>query len=581
LVWTELTDAIEKALREAGLHTPERLARLELAIPREPSHGDWTTNLALLLAKEVGRPPRVIAETLARHLPADTERFEAATVAGPGFLNFRYNDRFLGGLVSRIRAAGDAFGASDHAHGDSVLVEYVSANPTGPMNVVSARAAAVGSCLVRLLRATGHRADGEFYVNDAGNQVELLGASVGARLAERLGVERSFPEQGYRGDYVRELAAALPEDAGRAALARSDGNAWFADQALSRMVAGQNADLSAYGVGFERWFHESELHRSGAVGETLGALDGRGMTYRALRPEVDHTEGRADGHGEETAEGREEATYLRTAQFGDDKDRVVVKGDGRPTYLLPDIAYHRDKRARGWRHAIDLWGPDHHGYIPRMRAALAALGLEDDFLEVIIVQQVNLLSGGQPVKMSKRGGEFVTLRDLMEDVGADCAKFFFLMRSTSAHLDFDLDLARRHNDENPAYYVQYAHARVASILRYAAERGLAPAPVEASDDATTYAVEERALVRVLATFPEVVRGAALAREPHRIPTFLTATAAEFHRFYHACRVVSDDTDLTRRRLALADAVRVVLKNGLTLMGVSAPDQMERAGETDS
>jgi len=579
LVWTELTDAIEQALRAAGLHTPERLRRLELAIPREPAHGDWTTNLALLLAKEVGRPPRAIAETLAAHLPADPERFEPATVAGPGFLNIRYSDRFLGTLVSRIRAAGDTFGSFDHAHGASVLVEYVSANPTGPMNVVSARAAAVGSCLVRLLRATGHRADGEFYVNDAGNQVELLGASVGARLAERLGIERRFPEQGYRGEYVRDLAAGLPEDAGRAALARADGDTWFADQALTRMIAGQNADLSAYGVGFERWFRESELHRSGAVDETLATLTQRGMTYRALKPEVDRTEGRADGH-EDPVEGREEATYLRTARFGDDKDRVLVKGDGRPTYLLPDIAYHRDKRSRGWRHAIDLWGPDHHGYIPRMRAALAALGLEDDFLEVIIVQQVNLLSGGQPVKMSKRGGEFVTLRDLMEDVGADCAKFFFLMRSTSAHLDFDLDLARRHNDENPAYYVQYAHARVASILRYAAERGHAPAPVGAVDDATAYAAEERALVRGLATFPEVVRGAAMSREPHRLPAFLTGIAAEFHRFYHACRVVSDDSALTRRRLALADAVRIVLGNGLALMGVSAPDRMERTSEAE-
>ena len=581
MVWIELTDAIAAALTAAGIHTPERLARLELAIPRESAHGDWTTNLALLIAKDVGRPPRAIAEAIVTNLPADPERFDRAEVAGPGFLNFRYSDRFVGSLVSRVRTAGERFGSSDLAHGDPVLVEYVSANPTGPLNVVSARAAAVGACLTRLLRATGHRADGEFYVNDCGNQVELLGESLAARFAERAGVERALPELGYKGAYLAELAAELPETEARAALAAPDGATWFRDQALERMVAWQRRDLADYGAEFARWFRESELHRSGAVDETLAALDGRGMTYVGTRPETDHSGGRADGHEEESDEEREEAIYLRTTRFGDDKDRVVRKSDGRPTYLLPDVAYHRDKRARGWRHAIDLWGPDHHGYIPRMKAALQTLGLEADFLDVIIVQQVNLLSGGQPVKMSKRAGEFVTLRDLMDDVGADCAKFFFLMRSTSAHLDFDLDLARRHNDENPAYYVQYAHARIASVLRYAAERGSEPAPADQIDDASAYAAEERALVRKLATFPEVVRGAAVAREPHRIPTYLTETAAEFHRFYHACRVVSEDAPLTRRRLALADAARVVLRNGLALMGVSAPDRMERANEVES
>ncbi|MFI5370051.1 MAG: arginine--tRNA ligase [Candidatus Eisenbacteria bacterium] len=580
MVWTELTDAIATALRAAGLYTPERLARLELAIPRDPAHGDWTTNLALLIARDVGRSPRAIAESIVAHLPSDPERFAPAQVAGPGFINLRYSDRFVGGLTGRIRAAGERFGVSDHASGTSVLVEYVSANPTGPLNVVSARAAAVGACLVRLLRATGHRVDGEYYVNDAGNQVDLLGESLAARFAERIGVERRFPEQGYQGGYLRDLAAVLPETEGRAALAATDGVTWFREQALARMVARQRADLDDYGAEFARWFRESELHRSGAVTDTLATLETRGVTYRATRPETDHAAGAPDAH-EEDGEGREEAVYLRTTRFGDDKDRVVLRGDGRPTYLLPDIAYHRDKRARGWRHAIDLWGPDHHGYIARMKAALAALGLEPDFLDVIIVQQVNLLSEGQPVKMSKRAGEFVTLRDLMDDVGADCAKFFFLMRSTSAHLDFDLDLARRHNDENPAYYVQYAHARVASILRYAAERGLTPAPPGAVDDATTYAAEERALVRKLATFPEVVRGAAMAREPHRVPTFLTETAAEFHRFYHAFRVVSEDAALTRRRLALADAARLTLCNGLTLMGVTAPERMERTSEVEA
>jgi len=299
------------------------------------------------------------------------------------------------------------------------------------------------------------------------------------------------------------------------------------------------------------------------------------MIYRARQPEAASGDRPPAWEGESAA--LEEATFLRTSRFGDDMDRVVVRSDGTPTYLLPDIAYHRDKSARGFRHVIDLWGPDHHGYVARMKAALLALGMEPDFLTVLLVQQVNLLSGGQPVKMSKRAGEFVTLRDLMDDVGADCAKFFFLLRSTSAHLDFDLDLAKRQNDENPAFYVQYAHARIASILRFAQDRGLAPGPATANDTQPGYeAAEERALLRKLSAFPEVVRGAAEAREPHRIPSYLMETAAEFHRFYHACRVVSEDVARSRRRLELTDAARVVLRNGLALMGVGAPERMQRA-----
>jgi arginyl-tRNA synthetase len=299
------------------------------------------------------------------------------------------------------------------------------------------------------------------------------------------------------------------------------------------------------------------------------------MVYRATVPETG-----VDDFEQEQAEtaGRGEATWLRTRRFGDEKDRVLVRGNGAPTYLLPDIAYHRDKHARGFRRAIDLWGPDHHGHVARMKAALAALGHEPDFLEVLIVQQVNLLSGGQPVKMSKRSGEFITLRDLMDEVGPDCAKFFFLMRSTSAHLDFDLDLAKQQNDENPAYYVQYAHARIASILRFAAEKGLAPVAGAALPEAEVAIPEAGALVRKLAAYPEVVRGAAAAREPHRIPTYLMETAAEFHRFYHVCRVVTDDVERSRSRLMLAGAARQVIANGLSMMGVTAPQRMARAAE---
>jgi arginyl-tRNA synthetase len=577
LVWKELTEGLAAALRAAGLHTPERMARLELAVPRDPAHGDWTTNLALIVAKEARRNPREVAQAVAAGFPLDPAVFAPVEVAGPGFLNFRYSPAFVDALPGRILASGPAFGASDGGAGRRILVEYVSANPTGPLNIVSARAAAVGATLVRLLRASGHDAAGEFYVNDAGRQVDLLGESLAARFAERVGETRPLPEDGYQGEYVRDIAAELPEAEARSALASPAGAAWFRDQALERMTREQRRDLDDYGAEFARWFRESELHVSGEVDGALRALEARGMIYRATLPEVD--DGGA-GEGPAAGETAEEATWLRTGRFGDGKDRVVVRSNGMPTYLLPDLAYHLDKRARGYEVAIDLWGPDHHAYVTTMKAALAAAGVEPGFLEVLIVQQVNLWQRGadgarEQVKMSKRRGRLVTLRDLVEDVGADCARFFFLMRTTNAHLDFDLDVARAQNDENPAYYVQYAHARIASILRYAAERGLAPAegpptPLEAP--------EEQALARRLAILPELVRGAAVAREPHRLPGYLVETAAEFHRFYHACRVVGDDAARSRSRLRLAAAARTVLANGLALMGVSAPEKMERAAE---
>jgi arginyl-tRNA synthetase len=578
LVWTTLADGLAEALRAIGLHRPESLERIELAVPRDPTHGDWTTNLALGLAREAKRSPRAIAEALAAAFPRDPAVFASVEVAGPGFLNFRYAPAFLAALPARIVSEREGFGRSALGSPEPTLVEYVSANPTGPLNVVNARAAAVGAALVRLLEATGHRAEGEFYVNDAGRQVELLGESVAARFAERIGSPRPFPADGYQGEYLREIAAALPESEARAALARPDGVAWFRDRALERMIASQREDLKAYGATFALWFRESTLHEADAVGETLRALEARGVVYRAVVPEVGAED---EDHGEPAdavGEARGEATWLRSSTFGDEKDRVLVRTNGVPTYLLPDIAYHRDKRARGFRRAIDLWGPDHHGHVVRMQAALAALGIERAFLEVIIVQQVNLRSGGQLVKMSKRAGEFITLRDLMDDIGADGAKFFFLLRSTSAHLDFDLDLARRQNDENPAFYVQYAHARIASLLRFASDRGMAPAdnvPLPADELAIPEVVT---LIRKLSTYPEVVRGAAAAREPHRIPTFLIETAAEFHRFYHACRIVTEDLDRSRARLLLAAAARQVIANGLGLMGVSAPERMERPAE---
>jgi arginyl-tRNA synthetase len=578
LVWSELRAGLAAALTRAGLDAGVALERLELAIPRERAHGDWSTNLAMGLAKAAKRPPRALAEQLAAAFPLAGSPFAAVEVAGPGFLNFRYRADWLAALPARILAETGGFGRSDAGAGERVLVEYVSANPTGPMNIVSARAAAVGSALVRLLDTAGYAVASEFYVNDAGNQVELLGESLAARFAERIGAARPLPEEGYRGEYVKELAAQLPEAEARAALARPEGARWFRDQALARVVDWQRGDLAGYGVTFDRWFLESSLHPD-AVERTRAALEARGMTYRSERPEgvTEAAEARVRAEAG-AAGGGGIATWLRTSRYGDAMDRVIIRSDGRPTYLLPDLAYHFDKHARGYRRAINLWGPDHHAYVSTLTAGLRALGLEADFLTVVIVQQVNLLRDGVAVKMSKRAGEFDTLRDLVDEVGVDCAKFFFLMRSASSHLDFDLELAKRQNDENPAFYVQYAHARVASVLRKGAEAGLAPAdgaPAALGDPAET------ALVRQLATWPEVVRGAAQAREPNRIPAFLVETAAEFHRFYQACRVVSDDLAQSRHRLRLCAAAAQVLRNGLALMGVSAPERLERPAETSA
>jgi arginyl-tRNA synthetase len=575
LVWSELTRGLDVALRAAGIEGAA-LDRVEWAVPRERAHGDWTTNLAMTLAKAAKRPPRALAEAIAAHFPLADSPFAAVEVAGPGFLNFRYRDTWLAELPGRVLGEGAAFGRSDRGGGVRVLVEYVSANPTGPMNVVSARAAAVGSALVRLLDAAGWAPASEFYVNDAGNQVDLLGESLASRFAERIGVARPLPEEGYRGEYVSELAARLPEAEARAALARPDGARWFRDQALELVVDWQRADLADYGVTFDRWYRESSLHPA-AVDRTRIELDARGVTYQATRPEgvTEAAEGRVRADTGAVGESGV-ATWLRTTQHGDSMDRVIVRSDGRPTYLLPDIAYHADKRARGFRHAINLWGPDHHAYVGTLSAALQAYGLEQDFLTILIVQQVNLLRDGQAVKMSKRAGEFDTLRDLLDDVGADNAKFLFLMRSSSSHLDFDLELAKRQNDDNPAFYVQYAHARIRSVLRKAAERDLSPAEGQAS---MLEPGPETALARQLATWPEVVRGAAAAREPHRVPAYLVETAAEFHRFYHECRVVGDDVEVSRRRLRLCAAAAQVLRNGLALMGVSAPERLERTTES--
>jgi arginyl-tRNA synthetase len=529
---------------------PEALPPIGLETPRQAEHGDLATSLALNLAKTHGRPPRELAEKIVARLKLDPRRVERVSIAGPGFINFHFGQSYVAEQVIQILNAADTYGQSQTGGGLAVQVEFVSANPTGPLNVVSARAAAVGDALVRLLKAAGFAAQSEFYVNDAGNQVRLFAESLDARLREAAGEAAAVPEEGYHGEYVRALAAELVAQGRVPAAAGESRLAALRKAGLERMVAGQREDLERFGVVFDRWFAESELHERGALDRALGALT-------------------ASGHVAE----REGALWFLSSAFGDDADRVVVRSDGTPTYFLADIAYHADKHARGYARVIDVWGPDHHGHIPRMQAAAQALGFGADWLEVLIVQQVNLLRGGQPVKMSKRAGEFVTLGELVAEVGSDPARFFFLMRRTNAHLDFDLELARAQTEENPCFYVQYAHARIAQILANAARQEVAlreprQVPAELLTDP-----EELGLAKLLAALPETVAGAALAREPQRLTTYLREVAGLFHRFYHHQRVVGVEPELMQARLGLVRATQIVLRRGLELIGVSAPERM--------
>ncbi len=554
--------AIVEAIAAEGWTLDEE--RIVVEKPRDPSHGDLATTAALVLAREVGQNPREIAATLQARIGESPPAVEAAPlssmeIAGPGFLNFRFADSWLERGLAETLAQGPEYGRNDRLAGRSILFEFISANPTGPLNVVSARAAATGDTLAALWQTAGARAGREYYINDAGRQVRLLGESLEARLLQAQGEDIAVPEEGYHGEYLvdmadRFLAEEHPdwwEESNREVSDREalieNLSRWATDQ----VVAVQKEIVESFGLHFDTWFRESSLHGSGAVEATLEDLRSRGHIYES-----------------------EGAVWFRSSEFGDEKDRVLITGDGRPTYLLPDIAYHRDKYARGWATLVDLWGPDHHGYIARMSAALEALGHNREDFDVMIVQQVNLLRGGEIVKMSKRAGRLIEMEELLEEVGRDAARFFFLMRSASTHLDFDLDLAVSANDENPVYYVQYAHARISSVLEHAKSEGIDPdAELAIADLTRLVEEEERGLMRLLVDFPGLVADAAESFEPHRIPAHLRQLSAAFHHFYHNHRVVGSEPEVQSARLALCAGVRQTLANGLALLGVSAPDRM--------
>ncbi len=547
-----LTARLGAAIGKAGFDLPAGTA-VDLEVPREESHGDWASAVALSLAKSARRPPREVAAAIVAALDVEPGVLDKVELAGPGFINFRLSSAWLRETVRRVLADPDSYGATDSGRGERILIEYVSANPTGPLNIVSARAASFGDALVRIMNTAGYAAEGEFYVNDAGNQAELFGASVRTRFCERLGRPAPpIPEEGYVGAYVAEIAAALdPAEAeGWLKLPETEQRAAFGRAAIDAMVERQRAQLEQFGVRMSRWYRESELHRAGAVERALERLRERGHVYEK------------DG-----------AVWFRSSQFGDQEDRVVVRSNGLPTYFLPDIAYHDDKLSRGYDKAINILGPDHHGSIARMRGALVALGYAPDRFDVITIQWIKLLRGGEVVKMSKRAGEFVTMEELVEEVGVDAARFFFLMRRAESPMDFDLELAVKRSEDNPVYYVQYAHARIAHVLEYARAQGVPdPDPATARLDLLVEP-ETETLLRGLAAFPSLLAAAARTREPHRIPQYLKELAAKFHAFYHFHRVVGAEPELTAARLLLTRATGVVLRRGLSLLGVSAPEAM--------
>ncbi len=547
-----LVDRLRVAIGTAGLTLPDGVP-VEVEVPRETGHGDWASNVALALAKSARRPPRDVAKALTDALEVDPDVVASVETAGAGFLNFRLAPAWLQGALRRILDNPDGYGTSEIGGGETVLVEYISANPTGPLNVVNARAASIGDTLIRILNATGHRASGEFYVNDWGLQAELFGASIRTRFAERVGAAApAIPEEGYAGDYVTALAASLDEATGRAWLQlpereqRREFGAWGIDRMLER----QKHDLERFGARIDRWFRESELHRGGLVEAARVKLEARGVLDR-----------------------RDGAVWFRSTEFGDQEDRVVIRSNGEPTYFLADAAYHHDKFTRGFRLLIDILGPDHHGHITRMQGVLEALGWPRDRFGVIVIQWVRLLRGKEVVKMSKRAGDFVSLDELVDEVGVDAARFFFLMRRAESPMDFDIELALRRSEDNPVYYVQYAHARIAHVLEYARQQGVPePDPLLARLELLSER-ETADLMRGLAGFPSLVAAAAKSREPHRIPTYLKDLAARFHSFYHVHRVVTPDAPLTAARLLLTRATGLVIRRGLSLLGVSAPEAM--------
>jgi arginyl-tRNA synthetase len=554
-----LKRAFEDWLREQPAELREAVFAVSVEAPPGNVPADSATSLPLAVAKRAKRPPRQVAEEILARLPAGGDLIEKAEVSGAGFLNFVVSARWLTGELRAILTKRETYARRVPSGGDRVLLEFVSANPNGPLHVGHGRGAALGDSLARILRHLGHEVVTEYYVNNMGNQMENLGASVMGRCreadpayldaAESAAVDARPPEDLYRGDYLKDVAkdvmARFPKGSDR-----PRGLEFFKKLAIGEVLQMIQRDLAAFRVSFDGWFPESQLHESGKVDEALAAL-------------------RANGH----LEDRDGALWFLSTKFGDDKDRVIKRQDERPTYFASDIAYHAEKYGRGFRRMIDIWGTDHHGYVRRVKAAVEALGRDPERLHILLYQLVTLLREGKPVAMSTRSGDYVTLREVMDEVGADACRFFYALRSPNSHLEFDLDLAKKQAPENPVFYVQYVHARCCSLFREAEKRGVPTDRLAEFPAPERLEPAERALLLRLASYPDVVQQCGRDLTPHHITTYLMGLAGEYHRFYESCRVLGEARETTAFRLALADGVRTIIKNGLSLLGVTAPDAM--------
>jgi len=534
--------ALEGAIKRLGIEPPQ----IEIEQPKEEAHGDLSSPISMVLAKSLRRKPSEIARAIVESIPIG-EDFEKIEVAGPGFINFTFSKSFISKSLSMLLKDRERALRKDIGRGRKVQIEFVSANPTGPLHLGHGRGAAVGEALANLLNAAGWRVIREYYINDAGRQVRLLGESVYARYKELLGVGAKFPEEGYMGQYVIDIAKSMIDEVGQRYKDSDfqEVEGFFIDFSLRAMLNEIRADLQAFGIEFDSWQSEKDLYISGAVRDAIEYLKAKGYAYE-----------------------HEGAVWFKATLFGDDKDRVIIKKDGEHTYFASDIAYHKKKIDTGYDEIIDIWGADHHGYIPRITAVIDALGYEKNKLKVLLVQMVSLLRGGKAVQMSKRAGEFVTLREVIEEVGADTTKFIFLTRRPESHLEFDIESAKMQSSENPVYYVQYANARINSI--FSNVEGL---KIEEADFTLLVEAEEKRLAKKILSYPMVFESSAIAHEPHRITFYLQELASLFHRFYTEHKVLVEDTELRRARLALCEAVRIVLRDGLKILGVSIPERM--------
>lgn len=544
--------AVEKATQNGDLPETE-MPKFIIEKPADKKNGDFSSNIAMAGARAYHQAPRMIAEAIVKNFSLDGGYIDRCEIAGPGFINFYLSDKYYGDVLKDIVSSGDNYGRSDYGEGKKMLVEFVSANPTGPMHIGNARGGAIGDCLASVLDAAGYDVQREFYINDAGNQIEKFATSLEVRYLQECGKDVELPEDAYHGEDITVHARNFFSEVGDkyAECDSQERRDALVAYALPKNIAGLEADLGKYRIKYDKWFRESTLHNDGSVQKIIEALKEKGVTYEQ------------DG-----------ALWFKASEFGNDKDIVLIRANGIPTYIVPDIAYHYNKLVtRGYNKAIDVLGADHHGYIPRMKAALTALGLDADRLDIVIMQMVRLVRNGETIKLSKRSGKAITLNTLLEEVPIDAARFFFNLREPNSHFDFDLELAAKQSSENPVYYVQYAHARICSIIKKAADEGIEVTTPSEEALNRLNSSEERDLISHLASLTDEIIGAAKSYDPARITHYVIELATLFHKFYNAHRVVSDDRELTEARLFLCTAVKNTIKNILVMLKVDVPESM--------